>query len=112
MARARSKHTKSPWIAVGARIESTNDDIADIASFDPADFRQKHLVRSYEEMAANARLGAAAPFMYEQVKQYLEFVKEIKVVLGVLKQKDSIQYTMCEMREETLKDFLKEIERN
>ena len=57
----KAKHTPGPWYAVGAWVEHEKDDVADICNCDPESMSQGHLGRSYDEMAANARLIAAAP---------------------------------------------------
>jgi len=56
-----TKHTRGPWHAVGRWVEHEKDDVADICNCDPESMGQGHLGRSDAEMAANARLIAAAP---------------------------------------------------
>ncbi len=64
-----SKHTphneKHQWIAVGAMVEYTNDDVADICSCDPQVFGQEAVNIPYEQQCANAILIACAPDMRE-----------------------------------------------
>ena len=61
--------TKGGWIAVGRRVETTNDDpnVADIASCNPADFG--HPERSDAECCANATLMAASPTMLAALRR-------------------------------------------
>lgn len=63
-----NKHTPGPWIAVGGYVENPDDSKADICSCEPADFGQRGLHRTVEEICANARLIAAAPELLEALK--------------------------------------------
>lgn len=58
-----AKYWDDEWIAVGLLVESVHDERPDICSCDPRDFGQGHLKADPEELAANARLIAAAPRM-------------------------------------------------
>lgn len=69
--------TKGHWIAVGAMVENTRDDIADICSCNPASFGQDGpnlKPRSYAEMAANAKAIAAIPAMLEALKEARQWI--------------------------------------
>lgn len=61
-----TSHTPGNWMAVGAWIEHLDDDVPDIANFDPASMGQEG--RSDDEVCANARLCAAAPDMLFALK--------------------------------------------
>jgi len=61
--------TRGEWMAVGRRIEHVDDDVPDIANFDPASMLQEG--RSDAECCANARLCGAAPAMYSVLDQLL-----------------------------------------
>lgn len=61
-----SKHTPGHWMAVGHWIEHTDDDVPDIANFDPASMGQEG--RSDKEILANVRLCAMAPAMLTTLK--------------------------------------------
>lgn len=63
-----AKFTPGPWVAVGAWVEHTNDNVADICNCDPDAVGQSHLGRSDDEVCANARLIAAAPDMLAALK--------------------------------------------
>jgi prophage regulatory protein len=67
----KTPHQPTPggWFAVGAWIEHEDDDVPDIANFDPASIEQGG--RSYEEICANARLCAAAPEMLLALAEFL-----------------------------------------
>ena len=65
-----TRHTKGRWIAVGNWIEHEDDDVPDIANFDPASMGQEG--RSTGESAANALLCAAAPGMLEVLQAYID----------------------------------------
>lgn len=60
-----ARHTEGPYYAVGAMVEHANDKVADLCDCNPDNFGQGHLGRTYDEMAANARLFAAAPELLE-----------------------------------------------
>jgi hypothetical protein len=61
--------TKGNWVAVGGRVEHTDDAVADICTCDPSDFDQSRLARSDAEIMANARFIAAAPAMFHALKK-------------------------------------------
>jgi len=67
-----TKHTRGPWIAVGAWVEHPNDEVADICSCDPAAMGQAHLKRSVAETYANARLIAAAPSLLKALQAIVD----------------------------------------
>jgi len=58
-----AKYWDDEWVAVGYRVEAVQDDLPDICSCDPRDYGQGHMKADPEELAANARLIAAAPRM-------------------------------------------------
>ena len=70
-------HTKGLWIAVGALIEHVKDDVADIATFNPDNMHQKPAGRTYDEMAANAKLCAAAPQMLKLLKDLSKKMRKV-----------------------------------
>jgi len=61
--------TRGNWVAVGSRVEHTDDAVADICTCDPSDLGQSRLARSDAEIMANARLIAAAPAMFRALKK-------------------------------------------
>lgn len=67
-----SKHTRGNWVAICARVEHEDDDVADICTCDTAAFGQEHLGRTHQEMWANANLMAAAPDLLKAVRGLLK----------------------------------------
>jgi len=65
-----TRHTKGRWMAVGNWIEHEDDDVPDIANFDPRSMGQEG--RSVSESSANAMLCAAAPGMLEVLQAYID----------------------------------------
>lgn len=65
-----TRHTKGHWIAVGDWIEHEDDDVPDIANFNPISMGQER--RSSSETNANALLCAAAPGMLEVLQAYID----------------------------------------
>jgi len=70
----KAKHTPGPWIAVGLWVEHSDDRVADICNCNTNAMSQEHLGRSNKEMAANARLIAAAPEMLEALQELVGWV--------------------------------------
>lgn len=63
------------WMAVGSMVESERDDIPDICECNPESFNQG-VSRDPREAAANARLMAGAPAMFN----ILECLVEIPLI--------------------------------
>lgn len=73
------------WLAVGARVECTDDNLPDICSCNPDDFGQHG--RSYAEQQANARLCAAAPHLLsvlQELEESADYWSEYDVPLGIV----------------------------
>lgn len=70
MKRKTTQHTPGPWIAVGAWVEHSDDEVADICTCDP-DALGQNLDRPYSEICANARLIAAAPALLSTLKDLI-----------------------------------------
>lgn len=65
----KTKHTPGDWFPVGSYVEVADDEVPDIAVCDPEVFGQGHLPRLRDEILANVRLIAAAPYMLAALKQ-------------------------------------------
>ena len=93
------KHTPGPWYAVGSWVEHANDEVPDICYCDPAGMDQGHLGRSKAEIAANARLIAAAPDMLSAAIPALAIIEVFETTFGVtLKEGDLLRAAIAKAK--------------